>query len=118
MADIYTDLQSVAAGVLGEFKQGTVDYVEMTPGAGPSDNPGEPTPTYHPINAVARGVSFKYVNNSDIVSSDLQLTMPGNGVIPTMKGFIRVDGTQYKIVSVKPIPAAGTPVTYVVIFRK
>lgn len=118
MSDFYQEMQAVASDLLGEFKQGVIQYVALTPGTGPRDNPGEPTETPHTINATARGVSFKYVDGTNIVSSDLQLTMPGDGIAPEMTGFIRVDGVRYKIVQIVRKPAAGTPVAWTVIFRK
>lgn len=119
MSDFYRDLQNVASDVLGQFKQGSIEYIAVTPGNGPRDNPGpsqEAVP--RPIDAVARGVSFKYVDGANIVTTDLQITMPGGGVVPAMGGFIRVDGVRHKIISVLAKPAAGVPVAWVVIFRR
>lgn len=118
MADFYGDMQGIASKLLKDFKQGVIEYIAITPGIGSPDNPGVPQETLYPIDAVARGVKFKYVDGSHIVGTDLQLTMPGNGVIPEMTGFIRMDGTKYKIVQIVPKPAAGTPVAFTVIFRK
>lgn len=117
MADFYEEMQGVAASLLAEFQQGSISYVELTPGSGPADDPGQSTETVYALTATARGVLFKYVVG-DVVASDLQLTMPGGGVEPKMKGFIRVDGKRYKIVQIMRNPAAGTPVAWVVIFRK
>ena len=118
MSDFYEEMQSVASSVLSDFAQGAVQYVEMTPGAGPPDDPGPASETLHSINAAVRGVSFKYIDGANVLSSDLQLTMPGDGVEPTMSGFIRVDGKSYKIVAIIRKPAAGTVVAWAVIFRK
>lgn len=118
MGNFYQEMQGVASDLLREFNQGVIEYVALTPGNGPPDNPGPPTETPTTINAVARGVSFKYVDGTNILRSDLQITMPGDGVVPDPKGFIRVDGKQFKIVEIRRKPAAGTPVAFVVIFRK
>jgi hypothetical protein len=120
MADnFYQSMQSVASSLIADFAQGTVEYVELTPVAGATaDDPGTPTETATTINAVARGVKFKYIDGTDILASDLQLTMPGGGVVPNMRGFIRVGTVRYKIVSIKPIPPFGTTVACVIVFRK
>ena len=118
MSDFYGQMQGVASDLLKDFKQGVIQYVALTPGNGPADNPGAPTEVVHTDNAVARGVSFKYNDRTNDVASDLQITMPGDGVAPDMKGFVRVDDTTYKIIRIIRNPAAGTPVAWVVIFRK
>lgn len=118
MTDFYREMQGVASDVLRDFNQGVIQYVALTPGDGPRDNPGEPQETPTTVDATARGVSFKYVDGTNILSSDLQITMPGDGIAPEMTGFIRVDGVRYKIVAIHRKPAAGTPVAWVVIFRK
>lgn len=118
MTVFYDEMQGIASGLLKEFAQGTVEYVAITPGNGSPDEPGAPTETLTPINAAVRGVSFKYVDGANVLASDLQLTMPGDTVVPDPKGFIRVDGTRYKIVQIVRKPAAGIPVAFTIIFRR
>ena len=120
MAGFYDDMQSIARDVIGQFAQGSITYVVVTPGTGAADDPGAPTETSYSINAVVRGVSFKYVNDTTIVRSDLQLTMPvvAGEPAPTMAGFIKIGSTRYKIVEIRTIPPAGTAVAHVVIFRR
>lgn len=123
----YDDMQNVAADVLKEFKQGVIKYVDVTPGTGPADDPGEPTENEFILDGAARGVKFKYVQNGFAIASDLQITSSlkaknssGSEVIlnPNMKGFISVDDVKYKIVKILPKPAAGTTVAFVFIVRK
>lgn len=119
MSSLYDDLRSVASGVIEEFAQGTVKYVEMTVPAGATpDEPGVPVPDPTTINAVVRPVSTKYVDGSHIVQSDKQLSMAGGGIEPTMDDFIEIDGVPYKIVEILPRPAAGDPVAYTIILRR
>lgn len=116
-ADIYQELQSVARDVLAEFSQGTHRYVEIVPGNGPVDNPGEPSEVLHTYEGVSRGVSFKYLSDSNVSSSNLQTTMPGT-VVPAIHGFIqRPNGSRGKITKIDPKPASGTPVAFVVVFE-
>lgn len=120
----YDDMRAVASDVIGEFKQGTVIYVEMQPQAGATpDNPSAPVPVEHPINAVTRPVEFKYVDGTQIVQSDEQFTIAAldaeaAGFEPSMTGFALIDGTRSKIVGIKRIPAAGDPITYTIIVRR
>lgn len=117
MADFYDDMQAAASTIIGEFAQGTVEYVEFTAGAGPADDPGPSTQTVNVLNAVVRGVSFKYLNKTDIQSSDLEVTFAGGGVVPHMDGSVRIDGVSHKIVQIDRKPAAGTVAAYTVIVR-
>lgn len=119
MADFYKDMQNLASSLITEFNQGACEYVDIQPGNGPVDNPGPAVEVIHPTPAVARGVQFRYINNTDIVSTDLQMTIPvKDGMMPKMSGFVRGDGQRYKIVGVRTIPPFGTPVAHVIIFRK
>lgn len=118
MSDFYREMQAVATDLLGEFKQGVIEYVSLTPGNGPADDPGPSQETVTPVDAVARGVKFKYVDGSNVLATDQQLTMPGNGVEPQPTGFVRIDGVRHKIVQIVRKPAAGIAVAFTVIFRK
>lgn len=116
---IYDDLRDVASDVFAEFKQGTVQYVEMQAQAGATpDAPLPPVAVPHALNATVRPVSTKYVDGSHIVQSDRQITMPNDGVTPSMNGYMTIDGSKYKIVEIMPVPAAGDPVTFTVIVRR
>lgn len=119
MADFYSDMQAVASAVIGEFEQGLIQYVAMTNGGLAPDNPGEPTEVMTTISGVARGVQFKFIDGTNIFASDGQITFPADtGIVPTLSGFIEVDGRRHKIVSASAIPPAGTPVAYRVIYRR
>lgn len=119
MNDFYSEMQGIANEVLTEFNQGEISYVVETPGTGPADNPGAPTVTTTPLTAAtARGVEFKFLTNTSILASDLQITIPGGIIEPAPEGFFIVDGVRYKIVEIKRVPAAGTPVVWIVIVRK
>lgn len=118
---IYDDMRSVAADVLGEFKQGEIRYVTVANAAGASpDESGSTTLTAsNPLSATARPVSTKYVDGSNVVVSDIQVTIPNDGKCsPDMNGFVRIDGTDYKIMAVMARPAAGDPVSWTVIVRR
>jgi hypothetical protein len=115
----YDEMQEIASEVIDEFKQGSIQYVRMTPGNGPPDDPGPAVPKTYELSAVARGVSYKYVDKSTIVATDLQLVMKVRpDVTPDMLGFIVMDGVKCKIVSVMNIPPAGVTVAHRIIFRK
>lgn len=115
----YQEMQDVASEVLGEFKQGTIRYVKITPGNGPADNPGPSVPTYHDVDGAARGVSFKYIGQSGVVASDLQVTMNVRpDVTPDITGFVEGDGRRYKIIQVMTVPPFGVPIVHKIIFRK
>lgn len=75
MSEFYDGIREIASELLTEFKQGTIAYVKSTLGTGGTpDNPALPTLTSYPINAVARGVQYKYVMRGLALASDLQVT--------------------------------------------
>ena len=116
---IYDDARQVANELFGEFKQGDVRYIGLTPQPGGTpDDPLPPIPTNVSINATVRPVSTKYVDGSHIVQSDKQVSMPNAGVVPTMSGSIRIDGATHKIIEIMPRPAAGDPVVWVLVVRR
>jgi hypothetical protein len=112
-------MQAVASDVLAEFKQGIIQYVPVTTASGGSpDESGTPTPgTPVTIDAVARPVSTKYVDGTNILQSDKQVTMPADGTVPEMTGLIRIDGNDYEIIEILRRPAAGVAVSYTLIVR-
>lgn len=117
---IYDDMRVVASEVIGEFAQGTIVYIELQPQEGATpDAPLPPVPVPHPINGVTRPVEFKYVDGTQIVQSDEQFTIAAlDGVTPSMEGNVTIDGARAEIVGIKRIPAAGDPITFVVIVRR
>ena len=120
MVDFYTELQGVAADVLPEFKQGVIQHVGMTPGAGPAHNPGNPTTVTTTLpGAVARGVEQRYMAQALAVGAEKQVTSSVvDGIDPNNGDKITIDGTLFRIVEVIKIPAAGTAVVWVFLIRK
>ncbi|AHJ10701.1 hypothetical protein P106B_18 [Rhizobium phage vB_RglS_P106B] len=115
----YDEMQNIASDVLSEFKQGTINYIKIVPGAGPADDPGPSTPTPYALDAVAKGVSFKFVKDGLALSTDLTVTAAvRSDLVPDMKGFIEIDGVRYKIVQDISTPAAGTRAVWKWIVRK
>lgn len=114
---IYDDARMIASELFEEFKQGTILYVStaVTAGATPDEPSGSVVVTTA-INATARPVSTKYVDGTDIVQSDKEVSMPNDGTAtPTMTGSIRIDGETYKIKEIMARPAAGDPVSWTLI---
>lgn len=118
MSDFYSDMQKIASSLLGEFAQGSIQYLAITPGNGPRDDPGASIETAYDIAAVARGVRFGYVDNSLVIASDLQVTIPADVITPLPTGFVVIDGVRHKIVKIVPKPAAGIAAAYDLIVRK
>jgi hypothetical protein len=126
---LYDELQNVAADVLGEFKQGVIKYIEVVPGSGPADDPGESTENEFTLDATANGVKAEYVQNGLAVAGNLQIVASVKGlnssnetvdVIPSDdgNGFVTIDGVRYKVKKVLPKPAAGTPVAHILIIER
>lgn len=119
MVSFYQELQGVASELLAEFDQGGIFYIAVVPGSGPAQNPGPSTETPFKVEGVARGVSFKYIDNKSVVASDLQITMAVDArYTPNEKGFALIDGVRHKVIQAIRKPAAGTPVAWTIIVRK
>lgn len=118
---IYDEMQQIVSDIIGdpEFKQGVIHYVAVVPGSGPADNPGASVTTEYELDAVAKGVSYKYVKDGLALSTDKTVVSAiRSDVTPDMKGFIKIDGVRYKIVQDISTPAAGTRVVWKWIVRK
>lgn len=114
---IYQELQGLARELLDEFSQGTITFIQVTPGNGPKQNPGPPVETPHPFEGVMRGVKFRYIDGTTIVATDLQCTMPAGIVEPKLPGFILADGVKYKVIKVDRKPSIGVAVAYTIIVK-
>lgn len=121
---IYDDLRQVSSDLHRELKQGDVRYVPVvvTPyGNARPDLPASSalgTPVV--INAVARSVSTKYVDGTNVVRTDKQLSLPNDGVtpVPVLGHLIRIDGADHRIIQIMARPEAGEPVSWIVIVRR
>lgn len=120
MSDIYQEMQKVTQDVMSEFSQGVVEYVSLTSGDGPVDNPGPPVETVTTLKgATARNVSSKYVDGTIIFTTDIQVNMSvQTGIAPQIDDFINIDGVRHKIIKPMTVPASGTPVAHILIVRR
>lgn len=116
---IYDDLRPIATEILSEFKQGTVKLIQVTTGTGSADNPGAPTETIIPLDAVVKGAPFKYIRDGFAAATDMMVTAaPIDGVTVGANDFIEIDGNQCKIIGDMSTPAAGTRVVWKFLVRK
>lgn len=127
---VYSRMQKTASRLLKKYAQGNIVYLAPAAAA----NPWEPSTGYtaYPINAVASGVSQKYLNNL-ITTSDIEITCAvssagwedsmvwldnltwsdeGVALEFSNSGRISIDGLEKQVLMVRKIPAAGTPVCY------
>lgn len=117
MADFYTELQDTAAGILGEFSQGTIVLTRAT--VGPSDPetpwiPGDTTTEDFALKATVRGVSKDNIDGTLILASDELITASADVIEPIMADIITVDGKPRAIKMIKAIPSAGVAVAYAI----
>lgn len=118
---LYDELQDVASEILSDtdFKQVGISLIHVIPAAGPPDNPGTPTEQTIPLDAVARGISFKYVKDGFAVASDIEVTCAVvDGATPTLNDFIMIGTQRHKIIQDISPPAAGTQVVWKFIVRR
>lgn len=136
MTDLYTEFQGVADDLLAEFKQGTVTLTRTIQGTPDPDTPWIPAPSEtrtYTLDAVARDVSTKYVDGTEILATDVQVTASTkmswtatNGVAitpsdvryePSPGDVMSIDGAGVNIVKTMRIPRAGTAVAWRFIVR-
>lgn len=117
---IYDDLQNVTSEIMTEFKQGLIQLVQFVyPEDSTPDNPGEPEEVLIELDGAAKGVSYEYLKDSFITTSDTEVTTAViNGVKPSENDFIEIDGERYKILKFQPIPKAGPACAWKFIVRK
>jgi hypothetical protein len=118
MSSFYSDLRNVASGLLAEFGQGFVEIGRpvTVPGLNEWSLPTTSI-QWQQINAVARGVSQKYIDGANIVATDLQLTVDMADFQPKLGDRIRIDGKEVSLLRIEPIPAAGLTVATRVFVR-
>ena len=112
----YQKFQATAKKLIGRFQQGVIEYriAEKTGGA-----PWEPTrgERVYPVDGVVSGVQKQLVDGNQVISSDLQATLPAFGADPTTEGRLFVDSREYRIIKVSRVPAAGVVVVWKLVIR-
>ena len=109
----YNDLRNVASGLLQEFSQGTVEVGRPVTVTGANEwSPPATSVQWTRINAVARGVSQRYVDGVNILATDLQITADMGAYSPQAGDRIRIDGVPASVLRIERIPAAGTAIAY------
>lgn len=117
MTEFYDDMQDLAANILTEFNQGELVYVAPSTASGDPWNPTLVTGSRTTVKGVGRGVQQKYVDGTHVVATDQQYTIQAGTVTPVAGATIEVDGTTLQVVKVIKVPAAGTPVVWMVFAR-
>ncbi len=119
---LYDEMQLLARDILGDpdFNQPPITYVHVSPGAGPTHNPGASTRAEYLLDgAVARGVEYKYLQSGFAIASDKQvIAAVDSRFTPDRNGRMIIDNTEYKIKNWAANPAAGTPVVWIFICEK
>lgn len=114
----YDEIQTIAGDLLTEFNQGasSEQVITSTPAANEWDPPTE-TVTETVLDAVARGVSSKYVDGVNILATDLQMTISAVDFTATAGMNIKIDGNAVTVLRFDAVPAMGTVVVWRVFVR-
>ena len=116
---IYEELQEIGKEILTQFDQSTVYLVQKISGTGPVYNPGESTEIVTKLQAVVKGISYKYAQTGFNVETDKEIIAAViTGITPSKNDYIRVDGIDLKIVEDISSPAASTRAVWKFIVRK
>jgi len=118
----YDDMQKVATELLTEFNQGEIFITIVEQGAfdGKPWKPYDASTSYVEVKGVVKGVSSKYITRGLAIEGDIEVTIavPVGGDLPNMNSSVFTDSGAYKIISIEPVPANGTPVIVKMIARK
>lgn len=136
MTDRYTAFQATADRLLADWKQGTVTLTRTIQGTPNPETPWIPAPSEertYTLDAVARDVATKYVDGTEILATDVQVTAStkmqwtatdGVAITPTTVRYepapgdvMAIDGAGVNIVKTMRIPRAGTAVAWRFIVR-
>lgn len=115
VAALYSRLTATADRLLTTYAQGTVQSITYTETGGGEFNPPTVTPVPVTCRAVVSGVNKSYVDGTQIVMSDLMVTMLPITVQPVVGGVMGIDGEDLTVKSVEQVPAAGDPIVLKVI---
>ena len=120
MADFYNRMQQTATRLLTKFNQGVIQFIRDGEPEEPA-NPWEPPVGGEPIvvtlQATAKGVGQEYLSEGFITQSDIHVTAADFGYVPTTTDRVSIDGVERQILMVQQIPAAGVPVSWVLIVK-
>lgn len=120
----YGRMQGTAGRLMERFQQGTVQLRRTTVGTPPNAwTPGAETVETWTLKASVRRVSTKYVDGALIVATDNQITFAVPPVVPSLSheevggttktDTLVIDGREYVMKDLRPIPGAGVPVAYI-----
>lgn len=113
----YRRLQGTASKLLNQFQQGTIIYRQPGTTSGPAFDPVITDPVDHELDATANGVSQEYVDGTQVLATDKEITAAVFAVTPDSSGELVVDGQVLQIVRLWQVPAAGVVVAWKFIAR-
>lgn len=115
----YGDMAELARELLIEFDQGGI-VLRKYSDDDTNTEPWKPKDVIYidqSIVGTVSGVTEQHLVDSLIQSSDLVVMMPGD-LEPTLKDKIINGGSEYAIIRLKPLPAAGIRSAWEVVIRK
>lgn len=120
MSDFYSDLATMARDLLaptsaGGLGQGTLVLTSITPGTPDQVEPWEPVipqTTTQTLRGAVKGVSSKLIGvaagETVIVATDREAITEVPSITYKAGDLLSVDGKEVRVLSVQPLPAAGT----------
>ena len=115
----YEAVQKITTNILTDFNQGVIQLVKITPGTGPSEQPGAPTEVLHTMKGTVKGVSKKYVSAGLAKATDLEVILAvSSSSTPEITDKLIINGERHNIAQLMPKPPSGVVVAYVLIVRR
>lgn len=114
----YGNLRNTASGLMKQFKQGDVKYLQPGEDYGDPWDPQPGDPIAHLVDATVSGVDQRFVMPGYIEQSDLQVTMSVFEVEPLTSGEMEINGKRHQIIQVDKLPASGITIVYRVFCKR
>lgn len=116
---LYEDFQELSTSLLAQFDEGGIVYIQSKPSEDSTPDAPVMEETRYELRGVAKGVSFKYLQNGFSVSTDSEVTTNVDSRFePGIDDFIEVNGALCKVLQFKPVPSTGVPCVWKFIVRK
>lgn len=111
----------VTKSVMGRFGQGVLTITipgTLTPGPKPYDPPVVTGEVVHALDVTVKGVDQRFVDNTTVMSTDLEITAPPFGAEASASHEFALDGKKVEVVRQTRIPSVGPAVAWKWIVRK
>lgn len=122
----YGAIQGLAAGILKDFNQGTIQHIATAPGGGAAYERGVIDGTPFTLPGAVANAKFsvnaanqKYQPETLIVVGDIMVTSSVvAGRDPKVGDFLTLDGARHRVIHFVAVPPVGVKIVWIFFVRK